>query len=181
MANWNYRIIHKTCATTGIVTYQVHEVYYAEDGAIDCWTQQPVEPLGTTESQLRNDVHAFLAAFRKPVLEEKLVLGQLQLVEERLPRTQPDQQSELRAEYKNRAARATGYLFQMLGNDLLLKQDAAMSEAYDRVDRALTDLTDLCGVAVVPNSATLGAVVPNSGMPNAGVQNSARSSTESVS
>lgn len=146
MANWNYRVIRKACAATGIVTYQVHEVYYTEDGGIDCWTQQPVEPLGTTESQLRNDVHAFLAAFRKPVLEEKLVLGQLQLTEEKLPRTCQD---ELRDEYKNRATRATGYLFQMLGNHLLLKQDVSMSEAYDRVDRALTDL---CDAAVVPRS-----------------------------
>lgn len=148
MANWNYRVIRKVCASTGGVTYQVHEVYYSEDGAIDCWTQQPVEPLGTTESELRNDVHAFLAAFRKPVLEEKLVLGQLQLVEEKLPRSQSGQQDELRSEYKNRATRATGYLFQMLGNHLLLKQDASVSEAYDRVDRALTDL---CDAAVVPS------------------------------
>lgn len=149
MANWNYRVIRKACATTGSVTYQVHEVYYGEGGAIDCWTQQPVEPLGTTESQLRNDVHAFLAAFRKPVLEEKLVLGQLQLVEEKLPRTRPDQQDQLRFEYKNRATRAIGYLFQMLGNHLLLKQDVSMSQAYDRVDRALTEL---CDAAVVPRS-----------------------------
>ena len=146
MANWNYRVIRKVSAPTGIVTYQVHEVYYTEGGGIDCWTQQPVEPLGTTESELRNDVHAFLAAFRKPVLEEKLVLGQLQLVEEKIPHVQQD---ELRHEYKNRAARATGYLFQMLGNHLLLKQDVAMSEAYDRVDRALTDLSD---AAVAPSS-----------------------------
>lgn len=149
MGNWNYRVIRKVCAPTGAVTYQVHEVYYSEDGTIDCWTQQPVEPLGTTESELRNDVHAFLAAFRKPVLEEKLVLGQLQLVEQKLPRSQPGQQDELRNEYKNRATRATGYLFQMLGNHLLLKQDASVSEAYDRVDRALTDL---CDAAVVPRS-----------------------------
>lgn len=144
MANWNYRVIRKCCARTGLVTYQVHEVYYTEDGAIDCWTQQPVEPLGTSEAQLRNDVHAFLAAFRKPVLEEKLVLGQLQLIEEKLPGVQYD---DLRHEYKNRATRAIGYLFQMLGSHLLLKQDVSMSEAYDRVDRALTDL---CDAAVVP-------------------------------
>src|SRR3954469_25956318 len=116
MANWNYRVIRKVCAPTGVVTYQVHEVYYTEDGGIDCWTQQPVEPLGTSEAQLRNDVHAFLAAFRKPTLEEKLVLGQLQLVEEKLER---GQESDLLRDYKSRASRAGGYLFQMLGNHLL--------------------------------------------------------------
>jgi hypothetical protein len=147
MANWNYRVIRKACADTGVVTYQIHEVYYGEGGVIDCWTQQPVEPLGTSETQLRNDVHGFLAAFRKPVLEEKMVRGQLHLVEEKLPRAQQDQQDELRFEYKNRAARATGYLFQMLGNHLLLKQDVVISEAYDRVDRALTELCDIAVVA----------------------------------
>jgi hypothetical protein len=72
------------------------------------------------------------------------VLGQLQLVEEKLPGARQD---ELRHEYKNRATRATGYLFQLLGSHLLLKQDSSMSEAYDRVDRALTEL---CDAAVVP-------------------------------
>lgn len=140
MANWNYRVIRKTCSRTGMVTYQVHEVYYTETGGIDCWTQEAVEPLGTTEAELRNDVHAFLAAFRKPVLEEKMVLGQLQLVGEKLPSLPA--QVDLRREYKNRVSRAAGYLFQMLGNHLLLKQDPALGEAYDNVDHALTRLAD---------------------------------------
>lgn len=139
MANWNYRVIRKACPRTGTVTYQVHEVYYAEDGRIDCWTQQPVEPLGTTEAQLRNDVHAFLAAFRQPVLEEKFVLGQLQLVAEKFEREHND---DLTRDYKSRASRASGYLFQMLGNHLLLKQNAELCEAYDKVDRALAQLWD---------------------------------------
>lgn len=137
MANWNYRVIRKTCPRTGSVTYQVHEVYYAAGGRIDCWTQQPVEPLGTTEAQLRNDVHAFLAAFRKPVLEEKFVLGQLQLVEEKLEGQHLD---DLARDYKSRASRASGYLFQILGNHLLLKQNPELGAAYDKVDQALTQL-----------------------------------------
>lgn len=137
MANWNYRVIRKHCQRTGTVTYQVHEVYYAEDGRIDCWTQQPVEPLGTSEAQLRNDVHAFLAAFRQPLLEEKFVLGQLQLVEEKLERINDE---DLERDYKSRVSRASGYLFQMLGNHLLLKQDSELREAYGAVDQALTKL-----------------------------------------
>ena len=140
MANWNYRVIRKTCPRTGLVTFQVHEVYYTESGGIDCWTQEAVEPLGTNEAQLRNDVHAFLAAFRKPVLEEKMVLGQLQLIEEKLPNLPP--QIDLRREYKTRVSRAAGYLFQMLGNHLLLKQNPALGEAYGKVDQALTELAD---------------------------------------
>lgn len=137
MANWNYRVIRKNCQRTGTITYQVHEVYYAEDGRIDCWTQQPVEPLGTSEAQLRNDVHAFLAAFRQPMLEEKFVLGQLQLVEEKVESTS---EGDLERDYKSRVSRASGYLFQMLGNHLLLKQNSDLRLAYDAVDQALTKL-----------------------------------------
>lgn len=137
MANWNYRVIRKHCERTGTVTYQVHEVYYAEDGRIDCWTQQPVEPLGTSEAQLRNDVHAFLAAFRQPMLEEKIVLGQLQLVEEKLG---VSNEADLARDYKYRVSRASGYLFQMLGNHLLLKEDKDVREAYDAVDHAIKQL-----------------------------------------
>lgn len=140
MATWNYRVIRKTCPQTGQVTFQIHEVYYAEDGSIDCWTQQPVEPLGVTEAQLRNDVHSFLAAFRLPVLEEKTSLGQVRLVEEQLPHVRQD---DLQQDYKGRVSRASGYLFQMLGNHLLLKQEPDLRQAYDRVDQALTDLCDL--------------------------------------
>ncbi len=140
MANWNYRVIRKSCLRTGTVTFQVHEVYYTEDGQIDCWTQQPVEPLGTSEAQLRNDVHAFLAAFRKPILEEKFVLGQLQLVEEKVER---ESLGDLERDYKSRVSRASGYLFQMLGNHLLLKRNAELCAAYDKVDQALTQLWEM--------------------------------------
>jgi|KBSSwiStaDraftv2_1062776.scaffolds.fasta_scaffold22614_6 hypothetical protein len=146
MANWNYRVIRKHCAKSGMVTLQIHEVYYAEDGSVDCWTQQPVEPLGTSEPQLRNDVHAFLAAFRKPLLEEKLVLGQLQLVEEKNSQMVLD---DLRRDYLSRINRASGYLFQMLGNHLLLKQNPSLAKAYDQVDRALAELCDAVEASVV--------------------------------
>jgi hypothetical protein len=153
MVTWNYRVIAKKCAKSGLITYQVHEVYYTEEGSIDCWTQQPVEPLGTSEAHLRNDLHAFLAAFRQPVLEEKLVLGQLQLVEEKLG-GKPDE--DLRLDYKGRVNRAGGYLFQMLGNHLLLKQDAKLREVYARVDRALTELSEALAVDP-PSSSALAA------------------------
>jgi hypothetical protein len=142
MATWNYRIIRKTCPKTELDTYQIHEVYYCEDGSIDCWTQLPVEPLGVSEAQLRNDLHGFLGAFRLPVLEEKLVLGQVRLVEERLP---PDQLEDLQRDYCGRVNRASGYLFQMLGNHLLLKREPELRAAYERAAQALAELSELAG------------------------------------
>jgi hypothetical protein len=143
MVTWNYRVIAKRCAKSGLVTYQIHEVYYTEEGGIDCWTQQPVEPLGTSEAHLRNDLHAFLAAFRNPVLEEKMVLGQLQLVDEKQGAKIGE---DLLLDYKGRVNRASGYIFQMLGNHLLLKQDPVLRSAYDRFDQALVALNDALGV-----------------------------------
>ena len=137
MTTWNYRVIRKAAPQSGEVTYQIHEVYYREDGSIDCWTQQPVEPLGVTESQLRNDIHAFLAAFRQPVLEERQQRGKMVLISERLPAG-----TDLQRDYLGRVNRAAGYIFQILGNHLLLKQDQALRSAYDNVERALAELQE---------------------------------------
>jgi hypothetical protein len=138
MTTWNYRVICKTAPIAGDATYQIHEVYYREDGSVDCWTQQPVEPLGVSEPQLRNDIHAFLAAFRMPVLLERQQLGKVVLVEEQISAS-PD----LQGDYLGRVNRASGYLFQVLGNHLLLKQDPALRRAYDQLEQALLALRDL--------------------------------------
>jgi len=137
MTTWNYRVIRKVGPLSGDTTYQIHEVYYREDGSIDCWTQQPVEPLGVSESQLRNDLHAFLAAFRQPVLEERQVRGKTVLVAEKVP-TMPDQHRD----YIGRVNRAAGYIFQVLGTHLLMKQDPTLRQAYDNLERALTELQE---------------------------------------
>jgi hypothetical protein len=47
----------------------------------------------------------------------------------------------------NRASRASGYLAQVLGNHLLMKQDPALRRAYDQLEQALLTLRDL----VAPN------------------------------
>ena len=140
MTRWNYRVLRKQCPTNGDITYQVHEVYYREDGGIDCWTQEPVQPLGVSEGQLRNDIYAFLAAFRLPVLEQCYHHGQLCLIEQRLALGARD---ALRDNYHGRATRAAGYLFQMLGNDLLLKQDPELRRAYEKLDQAVGELCAL--------------------------------------
>lgn len=133
---WNYRVIKKTCPYTGEVTYQIHEVYYQPNGGIDCWNHTPVEPLGISEPALRNDIQSFLGAFRQPVLEEHFINGKARLLAERVPQDS----DELHADYLSKASRASGYLSQILGNHLLLKQEPALREAYDKVDRALAEL-----------------------------------------
>lgn len=136
MTTWNYRILKKQSSLGGEPNYQIHEVYYRGDGSIDCWTQEPVEPLGVSEAQLRNDIQSFLAAFRRPVLEERHINGRNVLVEERRGTADAD----LVADYRERSARASHYLYQMLGHDLLLRQDPSLRAAYERVETALADL-----------------------------------------
>ncbi|MDE2999426.1 MAG: hypothetical protein OXU79_10170 [Gemmatimonadota bacterium] len=68
---WNYRVIRKHHADTDTSTYHIHEVYYGEEREIERWTEDPVEPLGETAAELREDIRYFLQAFRLPILEEK--------------------------------------------------------------------------------------------------------------
>ena len=133
---WNYRVIKKTCPHTSETTYQIHEVYYQPDGSIDCWNHAPVEPLGVSEPGLRNDIQAFLGAFRLPVLEEHYINGKAKLLAERIVSRHQD----LRDDYVSKTYRASGYLNQILGSHLLLKQDPALRDAYNKVDQALADL-----------------------------------------
>lgn len=136
MTTWNYRVIKKTGAPGQEVTYQIHEIYYCEDGSVDCWNHTPVEPLGISESGLRNDIQSFLGAFRLPILEEHYVNGKQTLKAELLS----DDLEDLEADYVSKASRASGYLYQVLGNHLLLKKDPSLRNAYDKVDQALNDL-----------------------------------------
>jgi hypothetical protein len=139
MTTWNYRVIKKTCPNAQETTYQVHEIYYALDGSIECWNDTPVEPLGLSESSLRNDIHSFLAAFRLPVLVQHYTCGKAILVEEVVGK----KKDEVEADYASKASRASSYLYQVLGNHSILKQEPALREAYERVDQALTDLHEI--------------------------------------
>lgn len=136
MTTWNYRVIRKTCAQTQDVTYQIYEVYYRTDGSVDCWSNIPVEPLGVSEPGLRNDIQSFLGAFRLPVLEQHYINGKAVLIAEKISNPKKD----LQADYVGKASRAAGYINQILGNHLLLKQEPGLRQAYDKVDKALTEL-----------------------------------------
>ena len=141
MTTWNYRVIKKPCSRTQETTFQIHEVYYLNNGEIDCWNHTPVEPLGLSEPSLRKDIQAFLGAFRLPALEERYRNGKAKLVEERSKSTSAD----LNNDYAKKASRASDYINQILGNHLLLKQQPALRQAYDKVDQALSELYDIAG------------------------------------
>lgn len=139
MTTWNYRVIKKNCRRTQEETYQIHEIYYNTDGSVDCWNETPVEPLGISEPGLRNDIRSFLGAFRLPVLEEHIINGKALLRSELLSTSRND----LKADYASKTTRASSYIYQILGNHLLLKQEPGLRKAYDKVDQALAELFEI--------------------------------------
>ncbi|WP_339671779.1 hypothetical protein [Dasania marina] len=139
MTSWNYRIIKKTDPLNNEQVYQVHEVYYSNSGTIECWNDNPVEPMGVNTAGLRNDIQAFLSAFRLPAMHEQTVNGRHTLIEEQLPAKRHDNYSD----YQQKTERALGYINQILGNNLILKKDPALRLAFEKVELALHDLKNL--------------------------------------
>ncbi len=65
--SWNYRIIRRNFK--GHVSYQVHEVYYRPDGTVEGWTENPINPVGETPEELKQDFSRQLLAFESPILD----------------------------------------------------------------------------------------------------------------
>jgi hypothetical protein len=68
MGHWNYRVIKKI-AEDGTPVYQIHEVYYDDNGNREGWTEDPVLLYGEYLDELREDIQYFLQAFRQPIFE----------------------------------------------------------------------------------------------------------------
>lgn len=73
MSTWDYRVIKKK--HDGNTIFHIHEVYYDESGAIESWTMEPIQPMGETESELREDIYHFVSALGKETLEEAVAEG----------------------------------------------------------------------------------------------------------
>jgi hypothetical protein len=80
---WNHRVIRRSNApsTDPEWNYQIHEVYYDEDGSIENWTQNPVAPLGECLVELQSEISHFSEALNRTVLEEGELDGKETLVE----------------------------------------------------------------------------------------------------
>lgn len=145
MNRWNYRIIKSFDPISQSPIFQVHEVYYNEQGEIECWNDGPVEPLGINPASLRNDIQAFLSAFRLPTLEIKFTAGKAKLVEE----PSPYMSNDAHRDYAHKTARGSEYIDQILGNHLLLKKDPSLRKAYDNVHQALNKLHELANAQTI--------------------------------
>ena len=68
--SWNYRII-KSKDIDGSNYYQVHEVFYDEDGVANGCTENAITPVGNTVEELKRVFEMILNSFDKPVIEEE--------------------------------------------------------------------------------------------------------------
>lgn len=67
--SWNYRIIvTRFVSHPNEEEFNIHEVYYNNEGAIEAWSTKPTPPHGSTKTELKEDLHAMLKAFDKPAL-----------------------------------------------------------------------------------------------------------------
>ena len=137
MSHWNYRVVRKASPDTDSVSYQVHEVYYTEAGGIGGWTENPVAPSAESPAALREDIRWFLQAFRRPILEARLVDGRERLVVDEAD--QPINEGHY-FELMDRAAVALDYVYQFLGSHPLMKQEPKLSALYDKAESVLSDL-----------------------------------------
>ncbi|NKE72887.1 hypothetical protein [Candidatus Manganitrophus noduliformans] len=113
MSYWDSRVIRKRHSDSNGATYQIHEVYYADNGSVEHWTEDSVQPFGETAEELREEIRLFLRVFRRPILEWKEVGGKEALI--------PDEDdSPINEghyfEFMDRASVAVDYAYQFLGS-----------------------------------------------------------------
>jgi len=136
MTHWNYRVIRRE-HDAGEVTFQIHEVYYAQDGSIEGWTADPVTPLGESTGELREDIRYFLVAFRKVVLEEKEENGKSVL------RPAYDDQKINEGHYfelMDRASVALDYCHEFVGSHPLTRRTEKLKQLFEKAEGALYEL-----------------------------------------
>ena len=138
----DYRVVRKRHTETDTVTFQIHEVYYGEDREIAHWTEDPVEPLGETEAELREDIGYFLQAFRFPILEEKATSDG--------PSLAPDDSDTAindghYFELMDRTSVAVDYVNQFVGSHPLVRNERSLRETYEKAEEALAELYQLAG------------------------------------
>lgn len=142
MSYWNYRVIRKRHLDSNNVSYQVHEVYYDDEGNVESWTENPVEPYGETAEALREEIRYFLQAFRRPILELKEAHGKVSLLSD-------EEDCSINEghyfEFMDRASVAVDYIYQFLGSHPLIRKETRLKELYMRAEEALAELYQEAG------------------------------------
>lgn len=144
MAHWNHRVLW-VGDESGDGIYRIHEVYYADDGRIEGWTAGPVEPLGESLSELREEIRYFLTALRRPVLEEVEEEGRCVL-------RPVEDSSEINQghflEVMDRTSVALDYCYQFVGSHPVTRRNETLRTLYDQAEDVLSRLYQEAGKLV---------------------------------
>ena len=68
---WNHRVVRRTYKYATMpdkYLYQIHEVYYNEEGEVDSYTLEPVANCGNTLVELAEEIEMFKKCLNHPVL-----------------------------------------------------------------------------------------------------------------
>ena len=73
---WNHRVVEHYNKEHDETTFNIHEIYYDDNGDIEFWTSDPVYAQGDDLVGLHNELVYMLAACQKPVLKATELPGQ---------------------------------------------------------------------------------------------------------
>lgn len=71
MSGWNYRVLYREHAVPGsesVTLYDVHEVYYDDDGNPRAWSSDPISAHGESMEDVAADLRLMALALNKPAL-----------------------------------------------------------------------------------------------------------------
>ncbi len=140
MMTWNFRIVKKIF--DGETLYEVHEVYYDENGAVESWTEEAVHPMGVSTSELKADIEHFLQAFRHPVLALAETGGEEKLVEESLDM---DVNTGHYFEVLDRMFVAQDFFASYVASHPVIRKEPGLKKIADSVSEQLGALYQACG------------------------------------
>lgn len=70
--SWNHRIVRRIYPNVHMddsILYEVHEVYYDEEGKIDSITQEPINIMEETVDDLRKTVERLTKCLEQPIID----------------------------------------------------------------------------------------------------------------
>jgi hypothetical protein len=72
---WDYRIIKHDTVKSG--HFAIHEVYYDDKGNVEAWTEEPIEIIGSSKSEIVKDMEYIISDIKQPILNESELLQKL--------------------------------------------------------------------------------------------------------
>lgn len=73
---WNYRVVEHYNKEHNETFYNIHSVYYDDNGKIKMWSSDPVYAQGDDLEDLRRELARMLEACDKPILNATELLDQ---------------------------------------------------------------------------------------------------------